>query len=164
MGLGRVSIVAGSSLVFFVVFVFVSVGQVRAQPSPPMFNPNPPVAGEPFTVSGATLLGGQSIRLYPRSTCTGSSTSLGISGVIGVYSFTLTEAAGSYCFEAEGLYPFTVDPAPPTPSSYTPVTIGGMMLPINRLQILLPWITLILILGTVAAYSLTVGRKSTKRK
>ena len=111
-GLGRLRVLAGLSLVFFVVFVFVSVGQVRAQPSPPMFNPNPPIAGEPFTVSGATLLGGQSIRLYPRSTCTGSSTSLGISGVMGVYSFTLTEAAGSYCLEAEGLYPFTVDPAP----------------------------------------------------
>ena len=124
-------------------------------------SPIQPIAGQPFTITAS--FGPDNV--FVGSGCAGG-------GIFGVFagpspgSITLTLPAGRYAFGISFEVPcslFTVDPAP-TPSSYTPVTIGGTMLPINRLQILLPWLILIVVLSTVAAYTLTASRKTTKRK
>ena len=48
----------------------------------------------------------------------------------------------------------------PSPAQYVPpVTIGGTMLPINRLQVILPWVILIMLLGTVSVCTLIVKRE-----
>jgi len=87
---------------------------------------------------------------------------------MGAYSHSITLPAGTYYFlettdPSADCVAFTVDPAP-TPSSYTPVTIGGTMLPINRFLVMLPWLALIFVLSIVAAYTLTISRKTTNRK
>jgi hypothetical protein len=47
--------------------------------------------------------------------------------------------------------------AAPTPSPE--LTIGGTMLPINTLQVILPWVILITVLGTVSVWTLIVKRE-----
>jgi len=124
------------------------------------FNPNPPIDGQPFTITSNGGLGSP-LSVYGSCGCNGGCSIGGGS----VSPTTLTLAAGQYNVLDSGdgsCTPFTVDPAP---SSYIPpVTIGGTILPVNRFLIVLPWITLVVILSTVAAYTLTTSRKSTKRK
>ena len=63
----------------------------------------------------------------------------------------------------EGCIFFTIDPAPPTPSSYvSPVAIGGTMLPINQLEIIVPWVGLIALLAAVAVWTFIIKRKHTR--
>ena len=130
---------------------------------------SPPIAGQPFTITG-TFTGGPIAAwdVFSDAGCTiivGANTGLDSTGP--PYTDHITALpAGTYYFYHEldssaNCVAFTVDPAP---SSYTPVTIGGTMLPINRLQILLPWLILIVVLSTVAAYTLTASRKTAKRK
>ena len=167
MRLGRVRVLAGLSLTVFLVCVLTTVGSVWA------FTVNggtPPIAGQPFTITG-TSAGGPigAWDVFSDAGCTiivGANTGLDSTGP---YTDHITALpAGTYYFLHEldpsaDCVAFTVDPAP-TPSYIPPVTIGGTMLPINRFLILLPWLTLIVILSTVAAYTLTTTRKTTKRK
>jgi hypothetical protein len=52
-------------------------------------------------------------------------------------------------------------PVSSSPAGYPSPTIGGVMLTINRLQILLPWLTLITLLGTISVWTLVIKRKRT---
>jgi len=47
----------------------------------------------------------------------------------------------------------------PAPAQYIPVFVGGNMFPINTLQVILPWIALITLLGTVSVWTLVVKRR-----
>ena len=83
---------------------------------------------------------------------------------------TSSLSPGLYCVTPSWL-PFfehiflTVTAAPASsPAEYPRTTIGGEILPINRLLIVLPWLTLLVVLGIVAASTLTASRKPTKRK
>jgi hypothetical protein len=51
-------------------------------------------------------------------------------------------------------------------SPIAPIAVGGEMLPINRVHIILPWIVLIVVLGTLSTCMIiaTLKIKSTKRK
>jgi len=107
---------------------------------------------------------------FSSSTCTistGTSCSVTVTGT----GAGAASVKGSYAGDGDnnpssGTFPLTINGASSTspPSSYIPVTIGGTMLPINRLQVILPWLTLIAALSTLVAYTLTASRKTTKRK
>ena len=164
--MGRVLLLTGLSLAVLLVCVLVNLGQVWAL----TISPNPPIAGEPFTITNGSsgILGSPDIiSFFTGSTCgVLGGTLIGGSGVASGGSFSMTLPVGQYSasgiLAANPCLPFTVDP--PAPTSYVPVTIGGKMLPNNRLQILLPWLSLIAVLGIVAAYTLTTRRKTTKQK
>ncbi len=101
VGLGRGRFLVALGLVLFVLFVFVNVGQVWAT----SFSPNPPVAGQPFTITG--LFVGDSISVYGACGCNGN---CGITS--GSSPYTLTLSAGQYnALDSSGCTSFTVIPA-----------------------------------------------------
>ena len=178
--MARLRIVAGLSLAMFLVCLvsapcaFVS-GQVFATFT---ITPNPPIAGQSFTITETSTTNARAFYLFSGFGCNNLAVTHVLSGYTylgqtgGVLPVTLTVSgvpAGQYSMYESNTggncnADFTVDPAPPAPSSYVPpVTIGGTMLPINRYLILLPWLTLVVVLTTVAAYMLTSSRK-TKRQ
>jgi hypothetical protein len=64
------------------------------------------------------------------------------------------QPVGHYSAEAEGedvCVNFDVDPAP--------VVVGGEMLPINKLQVLLPWLALVTLLATISVWTLVTKRE-----
>jgi len=128
LGRRRVGVVLVT--VLLLTLLVVNVGRVWAPPPPPpTFVPNPPIAGEPFTVSAFAPDG--VIVLYPGPTCTGRGTLLGFSDPItGDYSFTLTLAAGTYCLaDTVHIVPFTVISPPSTTTSGShPVYVGAAFL------------------------------------
>jgi hypothetical protein len=97
-GLGRGRFLAPLSLVLFVLFVFANVGQVWAD----TINPNPPIAGQPLTISGNG--GGGFGILYAGSGCPV------LGGITAVFDpspgpFTdnfPAQAAGQYSFSHQG--------------------------------------------------------------
>lgn len=135
---------SGLVLVVFLVFTVANMEQVWAV----TFNPDPPVDGQPFTITSSGVPG-SSLSVYGSCGCNG-----GCAITAGVSPFTLTLAAGQYnVFDSGGevCTSFTVDPAPPA--------VGGTMLYMDRVQLLLPWITLIAILATISVWTLIRRRK-----
>ena len=126
LGRRRVGVVLVT--VLLLTLLVVNVGRVRAL-TPPTFIPNPPVAGEPFTVSGVTA---PNVAVDLGSTCNSFVAFLGSSDpTTGAYSFTLTLSAGNYCIDdAVHAAPFTVIPPPPsiTTTASHPAYVGAAYL------------------------------------
>jgi hypothetical protein len=151
-------------LLFTVLLIFVLI---TARPAWALTVTQPVTAGQPITFTGdiaVPIVATKGIQVYSNSGCTGAYTSYDAPLNLGSYSFTLSGGlpAGSYCATVEGDpsgdVPFTVSPTA-SPSSYVPVTIGGTLLSINRLQVILPWIILITLLGIVSVWTLIVKRR-----
>ena len=144
-------------------------GQVWAVQS---FNPNPPIAGQSFTISGSCtsapcvviVIRASGHGCGPGTTVASLGPFNGPSGGPGSYIATVpAQPQGSYStmtIGGEGCIFFTIDPAPPTPSSYvSPVAIGGTMLPINQLEIIVPWVALFAGLAVMAVWAFVVKRE-----
>jgi hypothetical protein len=120
-------------------------------------------AGQSFTVVGKLGIAGEEAYVSSGYGCSVGSI---IDGPVFAttptfhYNFLVPgQPAGPYSVfdQDSGCTNFNIDP---TPSSHVPpVTIGGTLLPINGLQVLLPWIALITILGTVSVWTLAVKRR-----
>ncbi len=106
-GLSKLRPAAVVILVALAVILSLSVGQVWAL----TFNPNPPIAGQPFTVSGNT--GGPSIPfgVFPTSNCAGGFIVF-TTVATGVFTITVPgQPAGQYSISENGCVNFTIVPA-----------------------------------------------------
>jgi len=139
-----------------VFLTLILVGQVWAPAPPPTFNPNPPIAGEPFTITSSGA-GGLPLTVYGSCAC---NVACVISTGPSPFTVTLSTPGQYHVFDTatDVCFVFTVAPAA---TSYTPpATIGGTMLPINQLQIILPWLTLLVILAAVSVWTLAIKRRN----
>jgi hypothetical protein len=168
-GLGHARFVAALFLIVLVMFLLINVGSVWAQ----SFNPNPPIAGQSFTISGVCSSAPcVVIVIFQTGLGCGSGVTVatlgpfnGMTGGPGPYSATVpAQPPGAYSTltaGGESCVFFTITPAPPTISSPAEYQspIGGEMLAINRVQVILPWVALIILLGTVSIWMLVVKRR-----
>ena len=124
-----------------------------------MITPNPPTAGQPFQITGTCTSRFCQVIIYTDCTLA-KEVWLGPTLSTGPYSVTVPGLpAGSYCAYT---YPdffftavsFAVSPVQITAQPIIPV--GGILLPINRIQVLLPWLTLVAFLGIVSVWALMI--------
>jgi len=152
--------------------LLVPLGQVVAQ----TVVPNSPTAGQPFTVTGfgcGTFAPRCTITIFHSAPFLGCPATIGSpvypstgvgSGFTGVWSTTVPGLpAGSYCIVFNNSFTlnyvgFTVNPATTGATQYTPITIGGRMLPLNLFQLIIPWFVLIAVLSVVSVWTLVVKR------
>lgn len=133
MFLKRVTAGFGLLVVMFMfLLVLVNVGQVSAD----TINPNPPMAGQPFTISGTATTGGFG-SLYHGSGCSV------VNSITNVFdpspgSFIDSfpgQPAGSYSFshegDASGCVNFTVNSPPPIPEYPLGLPILGILIVIG---------------------------------
>jgi hypothetical protein len=151
--LGKVGFLSGLVLVVFLVFMVANMEQVWAAVT---FNPNPPVDGQPFTIT-SSVGSGTSLSVYGSCGCSGV---CGISA--GASPYTVTFAAGQYNVFDSGDFSctsFTVVPAA-APEYPHGLAVGGTMLPVNQVRVVLPWLTLLALFGTVSVWVLVTKRKT----
>ena len=161
------------------ILLLVNVGNVYAQTISAV--PGTATAGTSFQVNGSGLALSTSFDVYvfASGTCPpglGGAVSHQTTSTDPTGSFSLTFSTtglgvGTYCIFATDLatvpFPDTqnvttsviVAPASTSPAQYQPVMVGGRMLPINRLQVILPWLLLIAVLSMVSVWTLIVKRR-----
>lgn len=114
--MGRIRSLAIVAVTLSVVFLFGSIGQVWAL----TISPNPPIAGEPFTITNSSATSGDIISVYTGSGCANSNFIPGLGGSVGPSgSVSLTLSAGQYSAQGilavNGCVNFTVSPAQSVP-------------------------------------------------